>query len=55
MIRHVLKDGTPIEDITGHKVTDETAIIALKKIRKDIRNGHSQDKQGCKGGGEILL
>jgi len=55
MIRHILKDGTPVEDITGHKVTDETAIMVLKKIRKEIRHGYSQQEQDCQGRREVLL
>lgn len=55
MIRHILKNGTPVEDISGHKVTDETAIMVLKKIRKENCNGYSQQEQDCQGGRKILL
>ena len=55
MIRHILKNGTLLEDISGHKVTDETVIRSLKKIRKEIRHGYSQDKQDCTDRREILL
>ena len=48
-IRHILKDGTVLDDISGHVVKMEDAPVAYElmdrvKERKDRHGNHSQQK-----------
>lgn len=46
MVRNVLKDGTVLEEITGHVVKKEDALLVyqimerLREKRKEKENGH---------------
>jgi len=43
MITHILKDGTVLKDITGHKVTKEdapTVYEILERLRKQRRESN---------------
>ena len=43
MIRHILKDGTALEDITGHTVKREdapTVYEILERLKKKRRESH---------------
>ena len=45
MVKHILKDGTVLTDITGHvvKIEDAKAIYALMdKINEEVRKGESK-------------
>lgn len=46
MVKHVLKDGTVLEEITGHVVKKEDALVVyqimerLREKRKEKENGN---------------
>lgn len=44
MVTHVLKDGTVLKDIQGHKVTREQAPTVYKVLER-IRKGEKADGQ----------
>ena len=49
MIKHVLKDGTVVKDITGHRVESETVsqiILRMNERRLESEKGRTGDKVG---------
>lgn len=42
MIRHILKDGTILQDITGHKVKQESAPMVYQIIEQMEREGKNE-------------
>ena len=48
MVKHVLKDGTVLHDISGHKVTREQAPIVykvLEQVRKEKQHEQKRTEQ----------